>query len=177
MNTNHRTSPPARHKPEPWHVHNHVHVHGPAEQRIATIQGEFGDPGNSATARRIVACVNACAGISTAALEHGIVARLKKDLQHMLWRFEGIEHETGEPDETIEEARGTLADAQGGPYFMPYFIGKSGERYAYDDVAKLICDKAPETLGEHIRIQLAAIGLLEEFDGGVTPCGLPFAFA
>lgn len=58
-----------------------------------------------------------------------------------------------------------------------YFIGKSGKRYAYADVANLIRDKAPQTLGKHISIQLAAIGLLEEFGGGVTPCGLPFTFA
>jgi hypothetical protein len=58
-----------------------------------------------------------------------------------------------------------------------YFIGKSGKRYAYADDANLIRDKAPETLGKHISIQLAAIGLLEEFQGGVTPCGLPFTFA
>jgi hypothetical protein len=58
-----------------------------------------------------------------------------------------------------------------------YFIGKSGKRYTYADVAKLIRDKAPETLGKHISIQLEAIGLLEEMEGGVTPCGLPFSFA
>jgi hypothetical protein len=58
-----------------------------------------------------------------------------------------------------------------------YFIGKSGKRYAYVDVANMIRDKAPETFGKHISIQLAAIELLEEFEGGVTPCGLPFTFA
>ena len=58
-----------------------------------------------------------------------------------------------------------------------YFIGKSGKRYAYADIAQLIRDKAPDTLGKHISIQLAAIGLLEEMEGGVTPCGLPFSFA
>jgi hypothetical protein len=58
-----------------------------------------------------------------------------------------------------------------------YFIGKSGKRFPYADIAKLVRDKAPETLGKHISIQLAAIGLLEEMEGGVTPCGLPFTFA
>lgn len=58
-----------------------------------------------------------------------------------------------------------------------YFIGKSGKRYAYDDIATLIREKAPETLGKHISIQLQAIGLLEEMEGGSTPCGLPFSFA
>ena len=58
-----------------------------------------------------------------------------------------------------------------------YFIGKSGQRYRYADIAKLVYEKAPETLGKHISVQLAAIGLLEEMEGGVTPCGLPFTFA
>ena len=56
-----------------------------------------------------------------------------------------------------------------------YFIGKSGKRYRYSHIAKLVYEKAPETLGKHISVQLAAIGLLEEMEGGVTPCGLPFA--
>lgn len=58
-----------------------------------------------------------------------------------------------------------------------YFIGKSGKRYRYADITILVRDKAPETVGKHIRVQLAAIGLLEEMEGGVTPCGLPFTFA
>ena len=57
-----------------------------------------------------------------------------------------------------------------------YFIGQSGKRYRYADIAKLVCEKAPETLGQHISVQLAAIGLLQEMEGGVTPCGLPFTF-
>lgn len=58
-----------------------------------------------------------------------------------------------------------------------YFIGKSGKRYRYSDIARLVYEKAPETLGKHISVQLGAIGLLEEMEGGVTPCGLPYTFA
>jgi hypothetical protein len=58
-----------------------------------------------------------------------------------------------------------------------FFIGKSGRRYRYADLARLVREKAPETLGKHIFDQLAALGLLEEMQGGVTPCGLPFTFA
>lgn len=58
-----------------------------------------------------------------------------------------------------------------------FFIGKSGQRYRYADIGRLIREKAPETLGKHIFVQLAAIGLLEEMAGGVTPCGLPYTFA
>ncbi len=58
-----------------------------------------------------------------------------------------------------------------------YFIGQSSQRYRYADIARLICEKAPETMGKHIFVQLAALGLLKEMQGGVTPCGLPFTFA
>ncbi len=58
-----------------------------------------------------------------------------------------------------------------------YFIGKSGKRYRYGDIATLVREKAQETLGKHISVQLEAIGLLQEMEGGVTPCGLPFTFA
>lgn len=36
-------------------------------------------------------------------------------LQNMVWRFEDIEHETGEPNETISQARETIAWATGRP--------------------------------------------------------------
>jgi len=58
-----------------------------------------------------------------------------------------------------------------------HFNGKSGQRYRYADLARLISEKAPETLGKHISVQLAALGLLAEMEGGITPCGLPFTFA
>jgi len=58
-----------------------------------------------------------------------------------------------------------------------YFIGTSGRRYRFADLATLVRDKAPETLGKHIFVQLEAIGLLEEMRGGITPCCLPFTFA
>jgi DNA-directed RNA polymerase subunit RPC12/RpoP len=63
------------------------------------------------------------------------------------------------------------------PWAGAYFIGASGVRYRYADIARLVREKAPHTLGQHIRVQLAAIGLLEEMEGGVTPCGLPYSFA
>lgn len=58
-----------------------------------------------------------------------------------------------------------------------YFIGASGQRYRFADLATLVREKAPETLGKHIFVQLEAIGLMEEMRGGITPCGLPFTFA
>src|SRR3954447_21403272 len=58
-----------------------------------------------------------------------------------------------------------------------YFIGASGQRYTYAEIADRIRDEAPHTLGQHIFVQLEAIGLLEEFQNGATPCGLPSSFA
>jgi len=58
-----------------------------------------------------------------------------------------------------------------------YFTGKSGRKYTYAELARLIREKAPETLGKHISLQLRAIGLMEEMEGGTTPCSLPFSFA
>ena len=58
-----------------------------------------------------------------------------------------------------------------------YFIGATGTRYAYADIADRIRKDAPHTLGKHIFEQLDAIGLLEEMQNGTTPCGLPYSFA
>jgi hypothetical protein len=58
-----------------------------------------------------------------------------------------------------------------------YFTGKSGTKHYYPDVAARIRNEAPHTLGQHIFVQLEAIGLLEEMRNGTTPCGLPYSFA
>jgi hypothetical protein len=58
-----------------------------------------------------------------------------------------------------------------------YFLGATGTRYAYSDIADRIRREAPLTLGKHITVQLKALGLLEEMQRGTTPCGLPFTFA
>jgi hypothetical protein len=58
-----------------------------------------------------------------------------------------------------------------------YFLGASGTRYTYADIADRIRQEAPHTLGKHIFVQLEAIGLLDEMTKGTTPCGLPFTFA
>ena len=58
-----------------------------------------------------------------------------------------------------------------------YFRGPTGTRYSYDQIASRIRTEAPHTLGKRIFVQLEAIGLLEEFQNGTTPCGLPSTFA
>lgn len=59
----------------------------------------------------------------------------------------------------------------------PYFRGASGRRHTYAEIADRLRREAAHTLGEHISVQLAALGLLGEMEGGTTPCGLPFTFA
>lgn len=58
-----------------------------------------------------------------------------------------------------------------------YFLGASGTRYTYAEIADRISKKAPHTLGKHIFVQLKAIGLLDELTSGTTPCSLPYSFA
>jgi hypothetical protein len=58
-----------------------------------------------------------------------------------------------------------------------YFIGANSIRYTYTQIADRIRKEAPHTLGEHIFVQLEAIGLYEEMKNGSTPCGLPYSFA
>ena len=63
------------------------------------------------------------------------------------------------------------------PIERPYFRGPYGEKYFFDNIARHIHEKAPNVLGEHISVQLEAIGLLEAMEKGATPCSLPFTFA
>lgn len=58
-----------------------------------------------------------------------------------------------------------------------YFITASGKRHTYAEIADRIRSEAPHTLGQHISVQLEAIGLLDEMRSGRTPFGLPFTFA
>lgn len=60
------------HTPEPWFcdgdaIYNNVHCAGDPIAHVLTMP--FDDAGNACDARRIVACVNACAGLDTEKLE------------------------------------------------------------------------------------------------------------
>ena len=91
--------------------------------------------------------------------------------------------ETGEAYDSVAFARAAKAAAE--PVVSRseqaraagYFVGASGRRYTYAEIADRIRSEAPHTLGKHIFVQLEAIGLLEEMEKGTTPCGLPFTFA
>jgi hypothetical protein len=66
------------HDPEPWRLEDDIPGHGPNESAVwpARVRGF---PTTTANARRIVACVNACAGIPTEALESGaLLAELQR---------------------------------------------------------------------------------------------------
>lgn len=71
------------HTPDPWFVIDPLHGHATeykcvqigADEMYSTLEMKPED------ARRIVACVNACAGISTEALESGAIKQLLGDCQ------------------------------------------------------------------------------------------------
>ncbi len=56
------------------------------------------------------------------------------------------------------------------------YIKQNGERVFLRDIRKDIRDFAPETKGQHIFVQLKAIGRWDEFQSGTTPCLLPGTF-
>ena len=61
-----------KHTKEPWEYRNATRVYGSDGEEV--LQMEFTHIGKARMdARRIVACVNACAGITNEALENGIV--------------------------------------------------------------------------------------------------------
>jgi hypothetical protein len=97
------------------------------------------------------------------ALDH--YRRLDDDQAALVMRQIAEHEDANRPDET------PLADP------VRYFRGPSGTRYYYPDIADRIRRDAPQTLGQHIFVQLEALGLIREFQDGTTPCGLPFTFA
>ncbi len=72
----------SEHTKEPWDWYEtsdkeHVVIRSATEQWLVDIGGDWPEPARS-NARRIVACVNACAGLSTEALESGTLGELIK---------------------------------------------------------------------------------------------------
>ena len=61
--------------------------------------------------------------------------------------------------------------------FGPYFTGKTGGKHFFMGIAEVIRNHHPEVRGQHIFNQLNALGLDEEFNGGVTPYSLPYSFS
>jgi hypothetical protein len=135
-NTDH-TPPPIRHSPEPWDcdsmtvmyatpdkadelhmIEIRANVTEAAWDTVAFIEAIW--PGAHGNARRIVAAVNACAGINTDALQHGIVRELHEALslcwhQLSLWVRDVETCDLSPEDaEALEKANAVLAKANGG---------------------------------------------------------------
>ena len=63
------------------------------------------------------------------------------------------------------------------PYFVVY--GEGGRRvyYTFREIGDRVRQEAPETMGEHIFVQIDALGLNDEFNKADTPYSLPYTFA
>lgn len=122
------------HTKEPWVFGTHGQIIG-SDGKGDTVCLMIGDEIVEANARRIVACVNACAGISTAALEHrahllkaedDTFAELEKQrdellvaLAGMLEVYGGSRDKDGLPKhatelDLIDQARAVVASVKGG---------------------------------------------------------------
>ncbi len=91
----------AQHTPGPW-SRNGNRIHGESGSLVATIAYFREASIEIGNARRIVACVNACEGISTEALEAGVVKELREAL------------------EGIEKFLDSFTDSCGSEYTGPY---------------------------------------------------------
>ena len=85
----------AKHTPEPWELHQHL---GPRDPYFQLLNGSWdiahskfsanGSEVDEANGRRIVACVNACAGIPTEQLQAGCVANLVNSAVNVMKRLQ-----------------------------------------------------------------------------------------
>jgi len=104
--TKYQTTPTTNHMPEPWNCDGRTTLYATPDESGAMTMIEVNAnvteagwdtvafieaiwPGAHANARRIVAAVNACGGLSTEALENGVVAELVETIRDSL---EEIEH-------------------------------------------------------------------------------------
>jgi plasmid maintenance system antidote protein VapI len=108
----------AQHTPEPWCVGNHPGDSSGTGWREILASSEFGPmylaQALEANARRIVACVNACAGISTRMLEDigpsGVEngemwKRAQKQLDEMVAALRALDQAENGPWDGAEQAR------------------------------------------------------------------------
>ena len=135
MTSTAHTKPAALHTPEPWHYETDYSIttifapdptgQNPCGTYVAEIDGQ--DVGRFATreqheanGRRIVAAVNACRGISTEALQQGVVCELVEALDRLLDQIDTLKGESSCIDEDILKgepyaaARAVIAKATGG---------------------------------------------------------------
>ncbi len=77
----------SKHTPEPWNTSNgRIYQEGKKQSTIATVAKDFQDYMifNEDDARRIVACVNALAGLTTEQIEDGAFAKMRDDRDFLL---------------------------------------------------------------------------------------------
>lgn len=117
------TAEATAHTPEPW-MYNHAAIVQDSQgsvladcEIIPPAGGTIPPPTEEvANARRIVAAVNACKGISTEALEQGVVAELLAKLKTLLEQIDEdvpTDITTRHFADAYDEARATLAKATG----------------------------------------------------------------
>lgn len=117
-----------KHTPEPWRIESATkkdnwRIIGDNNQVVSTFSGSM----DMANARRIVACVNACAGIGTDHLELALAGgvtvlqeldRVKQQRDQLRAALEAIAdpHQVlwhGDPSDLREYARAALAETEG----------------------------------------------------------------
>jgi hypothetical protein len=108
-----------KHSPEPWRIHR-LNNGWPVITSDAHDIADLRLNGNGlarveANARRIAAAVNACQGISSRALERGIVAELLQQLMLLADHLETPPHNLSDKMRALrlQEARATIAKANG----------------------------------------------------------------
>jgi len=114
------TQPATAHTPEPW---RYVDESTPADAEIGirnfaieSASGEWDIASlifNEANARRIVATINACKGISTDALEERVIGELLDTCKQLVEWVEAYAEEKGLSWEPVHKARAVIAKATG----------------------------------------------------------------
>jgi hypothetical protein len=120
MTTTNYTKPATTHTPEPWaQDSNELFAVTADKDGLIVAETEIHDRTDEecyANARRIVAAVNACEGISTEALEQGAIAELLLQLRVLVDHVQSTPHELTEALRKLrlKEARTAIAQAKGG---------------------------------------------------------------
>jgi len=120
MTNTDRTTSPGNHTPGPWltgrRLSTSLIITAYGKDIAAVKINRYTDNSiNEANARRIVAAVNACEGISTWALEQGVIAELMLQLMVLADHVESQPHEFTEALRKlrVKEARAAIAKAKG----------------------------------------------------------------
>jgi hypothetical protein len=121
-----QTQPATSHSPEPWWIDDEGFIAAGSGEPYATVAdpqcrptADCGEE-NEANGRRIVAAVNACRGLSTGALEQGVVGELREALGCLLDQIDTLKGESSCIDEDILKgepyaaARAVIARAAAG---------------------------------------------------------------